>query len=99
MRKEAGYTTDLWTRKGIEFIEQNKDRPFFLFLAYNGPYVLGNLMRNPPRRRHAEYSKGNPPPTFPNDAIHPWESGNKPFHNTQNAKERTAAEVSGVDDG
>ena len=36
VRKEAGYTTDLWTRKGIEFIEQNKERPFFLYLAYNG---------------------------------------------------------------
>src|SRR5688500_6056664 len=23
VRKEAGYTTDLWTRKGIEFIEEN----------------------------------------------------------------------------
>lgn len=41
VRTEAGYTTDLWTRKGIEFIEQNQDRPFFLYLAYNGPYSLG----------------------------------------------------------
>lgn len=35
VRKEAGYTTDLWTRSGIKFIEQNKARPFFLFLAYS----------------------------------------------------------------
>ena len=40
VRREAGYTTDLWTRRGIEFIEQNKDHPFFLYLAYNGPYAL-----------------------------------------------------------
>jgi arylsulfatase A-like enzyme len=99
VRKEAGYTTDLWTRNGIKFIEQNKDRPFFLFLAYNGPYVLGNLMLNPPRNRHAEYYKGKNFAGFPDDAMHPWQHANKPFHNKQNAKERTAAEVSGVDDG
>lgn len=37
LRTEAGYTTDLWTRRGVEFIRENRDRPFFLLLAYNGP--------------------------------------------------------------
>ena len=37
-RKEPKYLTDLWTEHGVRFIEQNKDRPFFLYLAYNGPY-------------------------------------------------------------
>jgi arylsulfatase A-like enzyme len=99
VRKEAGYTTDLWTRNGIKFIEQNKDRPFFLFLAYNGPYVLGGLMNNPPRNRHAEAYKGKHFASFPVEAMHPWQNQNKAFHNKQNAMERTAAEVSGVDDG
>ena len=99
VRKEEGYTTDLWTRKGIEFIEQNRERPFFLFLAYNGPYVLGQLMNNPPRNRHAAYYKGKHFTSFPVDAMHPWQFANKQFHNKQNAMERTAAEVSGVDDG
>lgn len=99
LRKETGYTTDLWTRKGIEFIEQNKARPFFLFLAYNGPYSLGQLMMNPPRNRHAEYYKGKAFTSFPRDAMHPWQHANKQFHNKQNAMERVAAETSGVDDG
>ncbi|MEQ2006697.1 MAG: sulfatase-like hydrolase/transferase [Limisphaerales bacterium] len=99
LRKEAGYTTDLWTRKGIEFIEQNKARPFFLFLAYNGPYSLGQLMLNPARNRHAEFYKGKPFTSFPRDAMHPWQHANKPFHNKQAAMERVAAETSGVDDG
>ncbi len=99
VRKEAGYTTDLWTRKGIEFIEQNQTRPFFLFLAYNGPYVLGGLMRNAPRNRHAEFYRGKHFKSFPVEAMHPWQHANKAFHNTQLAMERTAAEVSGVDDG
>ncbi|MEW6305169.1 MAG: sulfatase-like hydrolase/transferase [Verrucomicrobiota bacterium] len=99
LRKEAGYTTDLWTRNGIKFIEQNKERPFFLFLAYNGPYNLGQLMSNPPRNRWAEYYIGKTFKSFPVDAMHPWQHANKQFHNKQNAMERCAAETSGVDDG
>lgn len=99
VRKEAGYTTDLWTRKGIDFIEQNKARPFCLFLAYNGPYVLGNLMLNPSRNRHAGIYRGHHFASFPVDRMHPWQFANKSFHNQQVAMERTACEVSGVDDG
>src|SRR5690606_1472581 len=44
IRNEPTYLTDLWTQHGVRFIEQNKDRPFFLFLAYNGPYGLGRSM-------------------------------------------------------
>jgi len=99
LRKEAGYTTDLWTRKGVQFIEQNQARQFFLYLAYNGPYSLGNLMLNPPRNRHAEYYKGKAFTSFPRDAMHPWQHANKQFHNQQVAMERVAAETSGVDDG
>lgn len=99
LRVEAGYTTDLWTRRGIEFIRQNKERPFFLMLAYNGPYSLGRLMSNPPRNRHAEFYRNHTFQSFPRDRMHPWQHHNKPFHNSQIAMERVAAETSGVDDG
>ena len=99
LRDEADYTTELWTDRGIRFIEQNKDRPFFLFLAYNGPYNLGRLMTNPPRNRHAEYYRDKHFTSFPVDTMHPWQHANKQFHNTQIAMERCAAETSGVDDG
>lgn len=99
VRKEAGYTTDLWTRKGIEFIERNRDRPFFLYLAYNGPYSLGNLMLNRARNRHAATYRDHHFRSFPVDAMHPWQHHNKQFHNQQAAMERLAAETSGVDDG
>lgn len=99
LRKEAGYTTDLWTRSGVKFIEENRDRPFCLFLAYNGPYVLGNLMMNRSKNRHAEFYSGHHFASFPVDAMHPWQLNNKAFHNQQAAMERTACEVSGVDDG
>jgi arylsulfatase A-like enzyme len=99
VRRESGYTTDLWTRKGIEFIEQNRERPFFLFLAYNGPYSLGNLMLNAARNRHAEYYADKDLFSFPRDAMHPWQHANKQFHNSPAAMRRVAAETSGVDDG
>lgn len=99
LRIEPGYTTDLWTRKGVEFIRANKDRPFFLFLAYNGPYALGNLMLNESRNRHAAYYADKELFSFPRDAMHPWQHANKQFHNTAAARRRVASEVSGVDDG
>jgi arylsulfatase A-like enzyme len=99
IHNEAGYTTDFWTKKGIQFIRENKDHPFFLLLAYNGPYALGDLMLNPPRNRFASYYKDKQFICFPSDAMHPWQYQNKTFHNTQTAKERLAAETSGVDDG
>lgn len=99
VRVEPGYTTDFWTKKGIQFIEQNKDQPFFLYLAYNGPYNLGRLMLNESRNRHAAYYRGKDFKSFPRDAMHPWQFSNKSFHNLQRAMERCAAETSGVDDG
>ena len=70
LRVEPGYTTDFWTRKGIEFIQANKDRPFFLYLAYNGPYSLGKLMLNEAKNRHATYYADKPLHSFPRDAMH-----------------------------
>lgn len=99
VKKVAEYTTDYWTRRGIEFIESNKDEPFFLYLAYNGPYSLGNLMLNESHNRHAAYYADKELPSFPRDAMHPWQFHNKQFHNTDAARRRMACEVSGVDDG
>jgi arylsulfatase A-like enzyme len=95
----AEYTTDYFTRRGIEFIQTHQQKPFFLFLAYNGPYNLGPLMSNSARNRHAASYKDKPFPSFPRDTMHPWQHANKQFHNTQTAIERCAAETSGIDDG
>ena len=99
VRKEPGYTTDLWTRRGVEFIEQNKARPFFLFLAYNGPYNLGAFLSNPARNRHAAYYADKELPSFPRDATHPWQHNYQKDHGNLAAIRRVAAETSGVDDG
>ena len=38
-----GYCTDVWFREGIRFVSENKQKPFFLYLALNaphGPYLV-----------------------------------------------------------
>ncbi len=43
--KFEGYCTDVWFRESIKFIEKNKEKPFFLYLAPNaphGPYRVGD---------------------------------------------------------
>lgn len=34
------YLTDKLTDYGLDFIDQNKDKPFFLYMAYSAPHVL-----------------------------------------------------------
>jgi len=39
------YSTDLFAREAIEFIDRNKERPFALTLAFNAPHIL-KVVRN-----------------------------------------------------
>ena len=36
--KFEGYCTDVWFREGIRFVEENREKPFFLYLAPNAPH-------------------------------------------------------------
>ena len=38
-KKEEGYTTHLINRYALEFIEQNRDRPFCLYVAHESPHA------------------------------------------------------------
>lgn len=95
------YMTDLWTDHAVNFIEQNKDnvKPFFLYLAYNGPYCLGPMLIREAKNRHAEYYADKLLLSFPRDTMHPWQYSNRNYHNNIVSIRRVAAEVSGVDDG
>lgn len=33
-----GYCTDVWFQEGMRFVEENRDEPFFLYLALNAPH-------------------------------------------------------------
>lgn len=101
IRVEPSYLTQFWTDHAVRFIEQNRARPFFLFLAYNGPYGLGAAMEEPIRNRHAAHYANAALPSFPRDHAHPW--CRHPFCRdlTGNAavRRKYAAEISGIDDG
>jgi arylsulfatase A-like enzyme len=36
---EKEYLTDAFSREAVDFVEKNKDKPFFLYLAYNAPHT------------------------------------------------------------
>ena len=99
VRTEHRYLTDLWTSHGVRFIEQNKNRPFFLFLSYNGPYGLGRSLTRPARNRHAAYYADKQLPSFPRGPMHPWLHSNKEYINNLHAIRRYACELSAIDDG
>jgi len=99
IRKEPEYLTDFWTDHGVKFIKQNKDRPFFLYLAYNGPYGLGQSMLEPARNRHAAYYADKELKSFPREKMNPWLNSQKKLLNNVEAMRRYAAEISGIDDG
>ncbi|MBI4579087.1 MAG: sulfatase-like hydrolase/transferase, partial [Planctomycetes bacterium] len=99
IRKEPMYLTDFWTRHAVRFIEQNKDRPFFLYLPYNGPYGLGPWLSQPGRGRHVGDYADKELPCFPREPVHEWLQGNRTFMNNIEAMRRYSEEISGVDDG
>ncbi len=39
------YLTDMFTDKAISFVKENKDRPFFMYLAYNAVHVPMNAKK------------------------------------------------------
>lgn len=96
---EPGYATDYWTRRGIEFIQQNKEKPFFLFLAYNGPYGHSPPGAGPAHNRHVAYYAQNPLKSFPREKVHPWLVQDRKLVGNLDALRTYAAEVSGIDDG
>ena len=47
---EEGYTTDLITKHGIDFIERHKDEPFCLYLPHESPHYPYQGRNDPPER-------------------------------------------------
>lgn len=99
IRKEPEYLTKLWTDHGIKFIQQNKEKPFFLMLAYNGPYGLGGAMLEPIKNRHREYYSNLEMKSFPREEPSSWLRGNRNLINKVKPMRKYAAETSAIDDG
>ena len=46
---EEGYSTDLITDHGVDFIKRNKDKPFLIYLAHEAPHYPYQGRLDPPR--------------------------------------------------
>jgi len=99
-----GHQTRHWTERGIDFIEeaaQHEDEPFFLFLAYNGPYSLVSAMLEPVPAPWSDPYVDHPlTKSFPRpDAIHPWQRNQHNLIGNITAGRNLAGQVSAVDWG
>lgn len=96
---EPRYTTDVVTEHALDFLAHHRKEPFFLYVAFNGPYGLGQSMTGVHQNRHTEYYAGKELSSFPREAIHPWLKQNRQIINNPVSIEGYACAVSGVDDG
>lgn len=55
-KKFVGYCTEVWFNEGLNFIEANKDRPFFCYIATNAPHGPFNV-----NKKYYELYKGQVP--------------------------------------
>ena len=67
------HLTDFWTRRAVDFINGRDEdgRPFFLWLSYNGPYILPPTVNEPPVSRFAQRYQANPP-SVPQHRVNPY---------------------------
>jgi arylsulfatase A-like enzyme len=47
--REPGHATDLFGREALRFIDQNRERPFFLYLAFNAPHGASTFDKKAPQ--------------------------------------------------
>ena len=97
--QESRYTTDVVTEHALDFLANHRKEPFFLYVAFNGPYGLGQSMTEVHQNRHTAYYKGKALRSFPREPIHPWLRQNRQIINNPVSIEGYACAVSGVDDG
>ena len=49
LNPECGYTTDLITDHGVDFIQRNREKPFLLYIAHEAPHYPFQGRNDPPR--------------------------------------------------
>lgn len=97
--RETNYTTDVLANHAVEFLEQNREQPFFLYLAFNAPYGLGAVVQQVHTNRHTADYADQPMNSFPRAPVHPWMKGSRVCVNNLVSMRSYAAAVSGLDDG
>jgi arylsulfatase A-like enzyme len=92
--KINGFLTDACADAGLEFIDANKERPFFLYMPFHAPHMPFSYQPERDRRWYADSRF----PCFPEIGKNPQRRRNfEPLHNNVESKTSYAALVSGVD--
>lgn len=104
LRKEPKHLSEYWTDRGIEFIEQSRrdhpEKPFFLFLAYNGPYSLSGAMKEAVPSPWSDPYVDHPLPSFPRPGkVHPWQRNQQELIGDVRIGRNLAGQVTAVDSG
>jgi len=80
--QSKGYCTDVFTEAAIDFVEENKENPFFLYLSFNAPHGPLQL----PKKYYDMYKDIDPDEgfdkdgrPFPNVSPHSKENGRKVY--------------------
>ena len=63
MESYKGYCSDVFAQQAIGFIEKNRDRPFFCYLAFNAPHTPLQV----PQKYYDRYKNTDPSKGFIND--------------------------------
>ncbi len=58
-KTDAGYTTDMFTKKGVDFINASKPAPFFLYMAYNSVHIPLPVPNASPKDPYLTAAGGN----------------------------------------
>ncbi len=104
LRQEPKHLSEYWTDRGIEFIEQSRrehrDQPFFLFLAYNGPYSLVGAVEEPvPSPWSDPYLDARFPSIPKPEKAHPWQRNQQNLIGNLPVLRNLAGQVTAVDAG
>lgn len=93
--QSEGYLTDRITDHALEFIDQNRDRPFFVNVQYNAPH--GPWKGHP--QRILDMYKDCPFDSIPKEPRHPWASALIEHLGKRETLMQYYASITAVDEG
>jgi arylsulfatase A-like enzyme len=102
VREHPGHVTHYWTENAVRFLEgaAKQEKPFFLFLAYNGPYGLQRCVTEPAPEPWASYYRDRPMTDWPRPtAAHPTQRSDRNHIGNLQVMRNLAGQISAVDEG
>lgn len=67
---EGQHSVDFFSDKAVKYLKDyDQQKPFFLMVTYNGPYLNPPTNLGPAKNRHYDYYKDKPFPSFPRNRV------------------------------